>query len=1509
MKGLLHSRIDHILVRKQNADGGARCTQHIWTAPFLQPKPEGHAPVFAHIPFNWHPRQHPAHGCGVTVHQRLQGRTAWCQGNAAWLEFMSTSTMALHRCIADVPASDTAVVEHMNDVLVRCFQTHFKSHSRITPPVWTSHGSVMHNKWHHRKQIQNICSFTLHSILRTWHHAARYACLRRQHKKHAYAVRQARFQELLVEAANAAASHDSFRLYSVINKYSPKTARRRMQLRNRHGTIATPQEELAILKSYVATKWHGPATISCPWTAPPGVPFDVQELERAISLIPCNKSVAFPYAPGLAWREHASTIAGPLYQALESWWSVSPPIIPQTWRDGWLILIPKPNKAPTAPKQLRPLALQEPIGKCILGLITQYAQRQTQRELCSWPLWAYLRNRSTLDALMHVCNHCKQVRSLIHAQRPTAFNRRQRSPTYKVCGGLQLFVDIDNALDAVNRIKLFGELHHLGLAPDLIAILTAWHCSTSYHILHMGEDHSVMVGRGLRQGCRAAPYLWNCFITLCLHRMASRINSQFIREHITIFADDMHIAAIYYSSAELETLNCAFGIFLDTLREFDLAVNPNKTFIILAMSGTACRKAWTDLIHRDSNGVWAKIRMPDASTQSFPVVKSTKYLGAVVSYGLLEDQTLRYRIKMAKLSFHRLKQWLCTHTGLPVTERFKLWQSCVLPVIEYGLLATGITDKGLSLFQTTVFTMLRTVLHDHPFRTRTHIQALARLHIDPPLALLHRAAIRQCRTVESREHMVDSTDVIHMVNWQPLQDLVRRLEHWITPGPSADQLLHCVQAPKTILLRCAKCDFATHDAALFRRHCTQRHGKWMVKSNAMLVSDFAQDGMPQCKYCHQTFTTWRSLQTHAQRGCQALQPGPAECLRPDIRCAIPRPKPSFVPADMTALPDRAVRGHRMLTDEDLQVIRAKPWGSALLTLVTNRDFRRLSAEREACQFLTDYCGLCGLYVGRVQSMHLHMRTQHSEFWQHVPNKCTQLCNQYSQEPPCNCCGSNLFRSHHMCPVWAQVALLLIHGGGLEGRTPEDTDAQLLTCDLCHEVFASTEALTGHLHQEHGLIATSWNQSRDSIDNSPACAHCGTVYACMAGLRSHISQGRCAMYNPEASSETQPVAAEWIRYCVNGKLLELYRTPMLKLRLTLTCQCCNRHFRRSMDLSLHLMTAHAALWHASQRTLHLLTQAFYEKWGCACNPTTNVLRVQHVCVPFKQLAMQFHRQADVPLMPIQLTDQHIATLLSVKLTRHQRFVLEQALTERRFEAFWSDDAVLAITRNYCLLCGARHHAAELCHHIHEDHVCTHELITYYKQQLMSKFAQRQQVDHQCASCQMIFNLPLAATETETTGDRFQLVQIHFAAQCPCLLQTCVLLASALNGCVEPRFPDGSGSQSNARSFSPGLADDRQRALPRTRSAKPKTSQGSKKARTGSRRPTVHGSEKHAGDDEAHGNDDPASRPGYAESQAKRQFHTLVQQGALRHPVPTTEGGGPVERTDGTTQCQAEATAAI
>ena len=129
--------------------------------------------------------------------------------------------------------------------------------------------------------------------------------------------------------------------------------------------MATPVEEHAILKQFVQELWKGPEFLPCASPVPPGLPFGLHQLRNALKAIPSTKAVARPFTPGLVWHAHANTVAPLLFQALQFLWDRSDPIIPACWRDSWLLLIPKPFKLPNKPESLRPLALQEPLGKCL----------------------------------------------------------------------------------------------------------------------------------------------------------------------------------------------------------------------------------------------------------------------------------------------------------------------------------------------------------------------------------------------------------------------------------------------------------------------------------------------------------------------------------------------------------------------------------------------------------------------------------------------------------------------------------------------------------------------------------------------------------------------------------------------------------------------------------------------------------------------------------------------------------------------------------------------------------------------------------------------------------------------------------------------------------------------------------------------------------------------------------------------------------------------------------------
>ena len=327
----------------------------------------------------------------------------------------------------------------------------------------------------------------------------------------------------------------------------------------------------------------------------------------------------------------------------------------------------------------------------------------------------------------------------------------------------------------------------------------------------------------------------------------------------------------------------------------------------------------------------------------------------------------------------------------------------------------------------------------------------------------------------------------------------------------------------------------------------------------------------------------------------------------------------------------------------------------------------------------------------------------------------------------------------MCPVWSQISVLLVNGAGLDHHDMEPQAHNPRRCELCLLCFEDAATLVQHLQTDHGLQGLSFNVSRDSLDNSPACAHCGSVYQTMSGLKSHIVQGRCVHFNPQASAETLPVATIWKEACMDGKLLEHLRPCANRMRLTVACQACGKGCQRAADLALHLQAAHARLWRQSTRLTMVLVEAYYQH-QCFCNPTLGAKRGHHVCLPFRQLAMAFHRLGEEPFAPMLITDQVLQSILSHQLERADKYRLEQALARRTFADLWQDPELQSFLSHVCLFCGAQHSPADLALHLREEHPCGHAFFLFYMEQLMPTVHAANPQDYQCHLCYQIFNLP-------------------------------------------------------------------------------------------------------------------------------------------------------------------------
>ena len=1365
------SRIDFVCTRMQHADGQAKAVQCLWNAPFMPITQYGHAPLLCHLARYWiPPPSQPMHG--LTPHQRQRGRMAKLSNSSDWQEFVTHSASAVWRCFDDVLRNQCLELQDVHDTAMKTFSDCFPAMSRPKPPEpWTQNVHTL-NKWQHRQLLQAASDRSVKGLFDAWFHAAKFQKLTRCHRRHAKQLRKHRFEETLRQANFAAASHDTHQLFDLINRFAPRTHRRRVQLRSECGALMTPSEERSMLVAYVRETWRGPLLTPLTCDEAPGVPFTVQDLAAALRKIPSQKATAAPCAPGIVWNSIAETIAPMLHATLTNWWSRNPPWIPKSWRTGWLQLIPKPSKPPTRPQNLRPLALQCPLGKAVLGLLIKIAALQADDAFRPWPIWAFMRSRSTHDPLLKVAIHCRETRALIKNQRSTPQTRASSVVRWPICGGIQVFIDLEKAFDCINRVKLFHKLHLLGISESITQLLQCWHVETPYIVTHGGESVAVDVSKGLRQGCKGAPFLWNCMMVLMLLKMQAYLPLAWIQDHLSIYADDCHVGGTFRNIQEFEFLLHAIGILFSLLHEFDMTLNPTKSIAILAMHGPKSRKVRTAWVQRDHRGEMLKIPITGKPHVLIPIKEKATYLGCIMSYQHFEDDTTWHRVKFANVGFMRLRRWLCNRNHFSLQHRLSLWRACILPIMTYGVFAVGTTVKGLQHMLTQLGIMLRRIVGDHAHHTRhTNFQVFETFDLPRPTDLLTAAVETLQRSIAQRDLSLGPADIALKLDWSHLDTVIGT----ITQAQAAQSLQRAETAfsgagadpPKCFF--CNICSFCSNSVSAFRRHCTTAHGLSMFRIFAQPMHSYTTDGLPTCKYCAHSFTTWRSFRTHIERGCQALILGPASCT------GIPLTLP------MTALNpprvDAALRGAQMLTEADLALLKSKPWSNRLFQIIADDTLDALEREHEACGYLSSYCCICGQHLNRTQDVHLHYRTEHAAYWDFVPQKSRMLTNIHSSESPCPHCGG--YFKQHQCPVWTQVAVLILHGGGLHAVESGPPEA-VVRCDICLQSFADAAQLASHLQHDHKLAGITFNAARDSLNAEAKCAHCWTEYSTMESLRSHISQGRCSSFDAFAATEVVPLTQAWLDICLHGRMYDQLRAPMDRLHLTLKCVQCKQAYQRAGDLANHLMTNHSNLWRRAQHLTLMMVDLVFSRQGCMCNPQIHQLRQNHVCLPLRQIAMMYYRLDQVPFMPIQLHDQVLQQLLHCSIPRELRFCITKLMADRAFQDLWTNPEVTQILRKVCLQCGTEHHAGVLCRHIQEAHLCGHRFVEFYFDTLVPAIAKTLQNDFQCDLCCQVYNLPPDHDSPASLDSRAVLVQIHLHGNCPVILQSCILLATALHG---------------------------------------------------------------------------------------------------------------------------------
>lgn len=1098
-QGQVRSRIDFVLTRADMTDMHSRQAHILEHAPILDPDHGGHLPLLCQVPSQWH-KPASTKTSGITVAQRVACCTERRNNTEKWIMFQHTLKESFSSSLAH-PIDLSALHEQFTSIIHRHFPS-TSSQSSSPPP-----SPHVLSKWQHHSQIRIWSRRILRKrmLFHLWHHCIRYYKMKRLHRKHNKQLKHQRLTDAMTQANQLNENHDSAGLFALIKKISPKTTPTRMQLRAQDGTMMTPEEELTLLSAYVREVWQARPFDQHP-THCTRNPLSFEQVHSAIANIPPNKSVALPFASGVAWRCVADHLAHHVFESLNLWWGNRPAEVPEIWKTGYLHFIPKPGRSASHPRNLRPLALMEPVGKAIASAISMAATDQAHEVLTQYPQFAYLPNRGTQECIRRIKHHCESVHSLCADQSSTVATRSLGHRALPFYGGIQLFVDLEKAFDRVSRDVLFEGLPGLGVSDDLVAILRAWHTNTHYVVNHKGMESIISTTNGLRQGCTMSPGLWSMYVILILQDLQQSYDYQQIVSWTTIFADDFHVGRVLKSEEDLTHALGFMGALLDCLHRLHLPVNLAKSNILLWTKGTRGQKALHRFLRHTNTGVL--LLVPGAHcTYDIPIKSEVSYLGIKVAYRNMEKLTLTHRLTLSRAAFARLRSWLCGR-HVQTSLRLHLWKTFILPITLYGLGSVGLTDTCLRTFQKHIYVQLRKVLRNHSYITgETHRTVLHRHACDEPLELLRHSLTRFSERILARKHNTQPSDIIHAVDWSHLPLLIDRINSLILHRPHIPIDLDPDIEPETRPLHyCTTCHFTTTSLANYRRHCTVHHAASLKRTHGVDLRTHNLRGLPECKHCHKMFSTWTLFRIHVESmGCQ---PGPTPLRLPQ--------------ADLGIDPEvtRGLLTNSHLRTSDVAFLNGSDEGRRFLKYVQAQDWTGLREDQPTCQYVRARCTLCGVYTSRMQDLTRHLRQAHRALYDRACDFSTQLQRQQVDQGRCAFCDAS-YISQHTCPILMQGALFYING------QPQHADGTLqrpLKCHHCEMEFDTASQLQRHILGNHRIQRFVWRADRDLVDmNSPACSHCGSTFTDTSGVRAHIQNGRCKYYDPGRTPNILPVS--------------------------------------------------------------------------------------------------------------------------------------------------------------------------------------------------------------------------------------------------------------------------------------------------------------------------------------------------------------------------------------------------
>lgn len=466
---------------------------------------------------------------------------------------------------------------------------------------------------------------------------------------------------IIVEAETAAEQRNTRNVFQCIKKITGSFSNT-PPIKDANGQIlSTEQQQLErwmqhFERNNTEDVWTPCAESNNELQAPPSE----EEVKTAIQKLKNNKASGIDNIPPELIKCNINMSSRYLTPIIQDIWRTG--TIPDSWKEGLIIPIPKKGGDLRECKNWRPITLLNTITKVLAMIIL---------DKISPTIYAKLRNEQAGFRPNRSCtDHVSSTRIIIEQ------SAEFQSPLYMA------FVDFENAFPSVNRNAIWSALEEFDIPIKIINMIQELYRNADTRVLHKGKQSANFnINIGARQGCVLSPLMFLAVLDIVM-RKTNTDSPNGIQWGLTQrlndldYADDLVLLA--HKHADLQHK-------LNTLQHHGAAVglkiNIKKTKVM--RMGTTTTTPVT------------------VGNTPLEDVDEFVYLGCAVTKngGTIADVSLR--INKARQAFYKLNK-IWNSSLMSRAHKLRLYNACVKSVLLYGCETWKVTADVVNKLQ--VFT-------------------------------------------------------------------------------------------------------------------------------------------------------------------------------------------------------------------------------------------------------------------------------------------------------------------------------------------------------------------------------------------------------------------------------------------------------------------------------------------------------------------------------------------------------------------------------------------------------------------------------------------------------------------------------------------------------------------------------------------------------------------------------------------------------------------------------------